>query len=708
MNTKPVELRACTHDRGGFSRLKDERILLYWPHGFGDWVQFSLVLPFLEKSNHYWMTRFGDDSVSVMEGLRWVKPVYLGINSPHCDDGGAFGLKHFRMNYDQVCGERMRLEVPTSLFDVIHREHIGSVLWTWYPETHGHVAPPMHTKARAMAGHLVDDLPAEFAKPLRRTVCLDVDPVVGQIVEARLKNVCGFGDRRLCLMGRGGYTSVGKNWGHLWREDLPANRRAEGQECRDFIQLMLAKSDDWCFLLMEDRAFADSLKDRAAHTFAYADVFGDPEHAAAPFGVVMKCLVKLASLCVGVPAGPYHLAAQVESLPTIGIWIEHLPSWYDEPRDGLAHVIGSVPAARLKDDASPGSFLSSGAFRYEASVLDSRYVPGSAVMEVAESLLGADTWRSPGRAVSAPPRNEFAEHHNRVDRLLAEPIEYPDDRFEGKGVVICGGGRYWPSAWVAIRRLRASGCALPIQLWYLGPGEMTALDISLAESLGVECIDALAVRRRLPVRILNGWELKPYSIIHCRFAQVLMLDADNVVVRDPSDLFRSAGYLEHGALFWPDRWSLAPDRTIWAACRVAYRDEPEFDSGQMVIDKRRSWRPLQLAMHFNEYSDFYYRHMMGDKDSYHLAWRYLSQSYGMVAHPLRHVDDVFHQHDERGERAFQHGVKWSLTDPHRLRRDYLYQDECIDDLNELAVRTRPPVRGPGKHSEPHAVIAAAT
>lgn len=705
MNAIPVELATCTHDRGGFSRLNYEAVLLYWPHGFGDWVQFSLVLPYLEKSNRYWMTRFGDDSVSVVEGHPSVRPVYSGVNSPHCDDGGAYGLKHFGMNYDLLGGQRMELQVPPSLYDVIRREQIGSVLWTWYPETHGHMPPPLHTKARSMARCLVESLPADFAGPLRRSVCLDVDPLIGQIVEARLKNVCGFGERRLCLLGRGGYTSVGKNWGHQWREDLPEGRRAEGQECRDFIRMMLAKSDGWCFLLMEDRAFADSLKDSAAHTFAYADVFGEPEHAVAPFGVVMKSLVKLASLCVGVPAGPYHLAAQVESLPTIGVWIEHLPSWYDEPRDGLAHVIGSVPAARLTDDASPGSFLSHGKFKYEASVLDSRYVPASAVMGWAEKLLGTDAWRA-GPTIATPKRRgEFAEHHDRVDHLLEQPAEYPAGRFEGKGIVIPGGGRYWPSAWVALKRLRASGCVLPVQLWYLGPGEMGAVELSLAASLDVQCVDGLEVRRHFPARILNGWELKPYSIIHSRFAQVLLLDSDNVVVRDPSDLFDSSGYKEHGALFWPDRGSLAPDRKIWAACRVPYRQEPEFDSGQMVIDKLRSWRPLQLAMHFNEYSDFYYQHMLGDKDSYHLAWRYLGQPYGMIGHPLRHIDDVFHQHDESGKKTFQHGVKWSLTEPHRFRRAYLFQDECIGYLNELASQMRRPWRASDEAPHPHRVAA---
>lgn len=260
---------------------------------------------------------------------------------------------------------------------------------------------------------------------------------------------------------------------------------------------------------------------------------------------------------------------------------------------------------------------------------------------------------------------------------------------------MCGGGRYWPSAWVAIKRLRASGCTLPVQLWYLGAGEMSSRDLSLAATLGVTCVDAHQVRQRRPARILNGWELKPYAVINSTFAEVLSLDADNVVVRDPTDLFQSPSYRREGALFWPDRGCLAKEREIWSVCRVPYRREPEFDSGQMVIDKNRCWRPLQLAMHYNEYSDFYYKHMFGDKDTYHFAWRFLGVEYGMIAHPLRHVDDVFHQHDERGEKRFQHGVKWNLSQAHRYRREYLFQDECIGFLDELvaahsAARRAPP------------------
>ncbi len=39
--------------------------------------------------------------------------------------------------------------------------------------------------------------------------------------------------------------------------------------------------------------------------------------------------------------------------------------------------------------------------------------------------------------------------------------------YEGRGVIICGGGlKYFTNAWVAIRILRKLGCNLPLQVWY--------------------------------------------------------------------------------------------------------------------------------------------------------------------------------------------------------------------------------------------------
>jgi hypothetical protein len=49
-------------------------------------------------------------------------------------------------------------------------------------------------------------------------------------------------------------------------------------------------------------------------------------------------------------------------------------------------------------------------------------------------------------------------------------------------------------------------------------------------------VDATRVRE-LPVRILNGWEINVYAILHSRFREVLLLDADNVPAADPGFFF---------------------------------------------------------------------------------------------------------------------------------------------------------------------------
>src|SRR3954469_21272304 len=103
----------------------------------------------------------------------------------------------------------------------------------------------------------------------------------------------------------------------------------------------------------------------------------------------------------------------------------------------------------------------------------------------------------------------------------AAALELPEPSGTGRGIVICGGGlKYFTCAWVCINRLRALGCQLPIEFWHLGDAEMDRKMRSLLSPLNVHFVDALRVREKHPARILNGWELKPYSMIHCGFEEV--------------------------------------------------------------------------------------------------------------------------------------------------------------------------------------------
>jgi ADP-heptose:LPS heptosyltransferase len=266
----------------------------------------------------------------------------------------------------------------------------------------------------------------------------------------------------------------------------------------------------------------------------------------------------------------------------------------------------------------------------------------------------------------------------------------------GRGIVICGGGdTYFPCAWVCIRMLRRLGCTLPIELWYLGPLECDERMRRLLEPYGVTCVDGRRHRRlnatldwsHLSGRGFGGFELKSYAVLNCGFGEVLSIDADNVPLVDPTFLFETPEYEESGAIFWPDYGRLDRNRPIWEICKVPYRDEPEFESGQLVVDKQRHMAALQLAFFYNAHSDFYYRYIHGDKDTFHLAFRRLGHRFAMPAVPIHPLDYTMCQHDFDGRRIFQHRnlAKWRLREPNLRIHDFRYEQECLAFLAELAV-----------------------
>lgn len=260
------------------------------------------------------------------------------------------------------------------------------------------------------------------------------------------------------------------------------------------------------------------------------------------------------------------------------------------------------------------------------------------------------------------------------------------DIFDGRGIVICGGGvRYFTCAWVCVHQLRRLGCTLPIQLWFLGPKELDDQMRALVAPLGVTCIDGRELRQRIPARILNGWELKAYALLHCPFREVLLLDADNVPVVDPEFLFDTPQFRESGAIFWPDYGRMKSDRAAWSLFDVPFRDEPEFESGQMVVDKSRAWRPLNLAMWYNEFSDFFYHHIHGDKDTFRFAWHRLGQKFSLPPFPIHSLPCTMCQHDFEGRRIFQHRNmdKWSLRGENKRISGFQFEDECRADLERL-------------------------
>jgi FkbM family methyltransferase len=414
-----------------------------------------------------------------------------------------------------------------------------------------------------------------------------------------------------------------------------------------------------------------------------------------------------------------HLAAAVETKPgfpknrpcVVVAGGREPPHWESYPHHQFIHSVGALPCC-----AEGGCWKSR---TYPLIDGDRRDTKANLCVDVVESLprcmmmitpeevirritmyysggmlqfITTSENRAKARGIKASQTNDFDQHsinrYNAPSRIAAAIESLPNypGGFHGRGIVICAGGiKYFTCAWVCINMIRRLGCTLPIELWFQGPEELDQRMAQLLQSLGVRCVDAKEVEKRFPRRCPGGWELKSYAIIHSSFEEVLLLDADNVPCRNPAFLFDETEYRRTGSIFWPDYGTLGPDRAIWSICDIDYREESEFESGQMLINKRTCWKPLALTFWFNEHSDFFYYHIHGDKDTFHLAWRKLKQPYTMVTTPIESLEGVMCQHDLRGQRIFQHrnSHKWQLFSENRHIRGFLHEKLCLSFLEDL-------------------------
>ncbi len=245
---------------------------------------------------------------------------------------------------------------------------------------------------------------------------------------------------------------------------------------------------------------------------------------------------------------------------------------------------------------------------------------------------------------------------------------YPG-RFSGRGIVICAGGiSYLTCAWVNISMLRKNGCRLPIEVWYTG-SELDEEVIGILAEMDVVCKNA----KEYSILEVANYSIKPLAILNSSFREVLFLDADNVGVADPTYLFDDEHYKATGTIFWPDFWKTEKTNPIWQIVGSEQYDLIEQESGQLLINKERCWRELNLCWYFNLNREYYYQLLLGDKDTFKFAWLALGSPYSMVPTPVgfagfREDTGQFHgltmvQHDFSGRIIFLHRnwLKWDIT-----------------------------------------------
>ena len=143
--------------------------------------------------------------------------------------------------------------------------------------------------------------------------------------------------------------------------------------------------------------------------------------------------------------------------------------------------------------------------------------------------------------------------------------------------------------------------------------------------------------------------------------EVLYLDSDDMPIVDPSFLFDLKLYKQTGAMFWPDfcnyhttrheLWDVMglkrpkhwPDTFLTklnATDQWTRNCDPnenfEFETGQIVVDKKAAWRGLMMTAFINRHHTYFLEKLMkGDKQTFEFGFNATNTPFTFVKkHPF--------------------------------------------------------------------------
>ena len=257
-----------------------------------------------------------------------------------------------------------------------------------------------------------------------------------------------------------------------------------------------------------------------------------------------------------------------------------------------------------------------------------------------------------------------------------------------KGIVYLAGGKtYFVNAYASIKMLRHLGCNLPVEWFYLGD-EMKPNWIKIVEEIpNVKCINLgnLNTNNR---KDMGGWQNKITSILESSFDEVLFLDADNFVWRNPEYLFETKEYQETGAFLWKDISDWRPEQNDelekYFGCVPTTKECCE--SGQLLFNKTKCMKALERTKEYNLDSANAYKIVYGDKDTFYFGFVSTKTPFHFIEKRPDIGYKCLHQHDTDGKVIFSHltGGKWALNGrPFITQQSYPYVKECKEFINEL-------------------------
>ncbi|QLL34322.1 hypothetical protein HG536_0G01810 [Torulaspora globosa] len=325
-------------------------------------------------------------------------------------------------------------------------------------------------------------------------------------------------------------------------------------------------------------------------------------------------------------------------------------------------------------------------------------------------------------------KSKHSEFLGRLRKFLANNKRISVDSFANEtGIVTVGGGKFSVLSLIMIEMLREKGSQLPVEV-IIPPSDEGDADFCAAlADLNAKCVffsDMIPEKliEQIPIK---GYQFKIIALLISSFKKVLFLDADNLPLVNPDQIFEQPVFLQTGLVIWPDIWGRVTSPAFYQSAgvevdlntRVRYMGDdispasrfhdpkwtssdilslvplhdlggtipdPTSESGQLLVDKTKHLSTLLLAAYYNFHSEWYFRLLSqgtsgeGDKETFIAAAHVLKEPYYQVKTRLA-IDGFF---DE--DNSF-HGICLYQFNPQQDYEQHAYAKRWMaEHLQEYA------------------------
>ncbi|KAG7284924.1 hypothetical protein NEMBOFW57_009539 [Staphylotrichum longicolle] len=167
---------------------------------------------------------------------------------------------------------------------------------------------------------------------------------------------------------------------------------------------------------------------------------------------------------------------------------------------------------------------------------------------------GAKDWN-----VKERPESEVELRRRQWQDFVRNIPPYKDvaSRFFGRGIVLlAGNGDTLMRTKTLLRALHRLNSKVPIEIHYYGDEMDDGKRQQLTKIYPHTVFNDLASKDNIMHSVFStsliNYQLKTVAIVNSRFAEILLLDSDNIPVIDPAELWESPTYREYRTIFWPE------------------------------------------------------------------------------------------------------------------------------------------------------------